>query len=584
MQLPVVEGPNNATGKACLGASGSPPFATSKATSGRGLARKCALLAGGAPLPHSRTSHRTALLVALALTAGQLGCRSMIAASSPPSTDRVDACPPRCMRAEAPSAVERGRDGASGLPVVAAQPSPSATEAVGARLVPASTTVDTALVVMADGASSPRSLAERFGELLTVRDFGATPNDGVDDALAFKRALAVRDINSADGLNGIRIRTPAGRYAICSELVVDTVQSEGLASITIEGEGKQNTILDFSCSSAGNGLSILTPTFVSLRDLQVIGAPLNNIFVADGSQFEIRNVRSQGARDGAGFYVQGAFAGSIQNAFSKANNGDGFRFSGSRRNVVTSLTIIGSYADGNAASGFHFNDVTYSSCISCASDNNAFHGYMITGTSGLSFIGSGAEANGRAGWYFLSDPVAYASNLVFRDVLATTLQNCFATGNNRSGGWANLAYVQSRGGRAEVDVSQCADLSSTQAGPSVLVDGDGARVITARHVSAGGTRIANGGIIGTIPTALRTTASVSATIAPSSCRSAARVKLPGARPGAECAVGIPAGADGSLLATCRVRENGVVDLVLCNHSFVTKNVPGAEYGLRVFDP
>src|SRR3954469_26045875 len=60
---------------------------------------------------------------------------------------------------------------------------------------------------VAHGATTPRTLAARFGEVVNVRDYGATGDGTTDDRPAVVAAQA-----QAQSLGGATIRVPRGTY------------------------------------------------------------------------------------------------------------------------------------------------------------------------------------------------------------------------------------------------------------------------------------------------------------------------------------------------------------------------------------
>jgi len=97
--------------------------------------------------------------------------------------------------------------------------------------------------VTALGSSEPRSLADRFGEVVNVKDFGAVGNGSTDDSAAFTAAFA--DLNEHDTLY-----IPAGHYIIDSDVLSDDYFQIPNNYVTIQGAGSASTLIQITGSTA----------------------------------------------------------------------------------------------------------------------------------------------------------------------------------------------------------------------------------------------------------------------------------------------------------------------------------------------
>lgn len=86
--------------------------------------------------------------------------------------------------------------------------------------------------------------------IYNVCDYGAIPNDGIDDFQSIEAAL-----NAASNSTGINIvYFPAGTFKINSTINLTTANSRD--NIVIQGSGSNSTILEFSVGSASRCFNI----------------------------------------------------------------------------------------------------------------------------------------------------------------------------------------------------------------------------------------------------------------------------------------------------------------------------------------
>ena len=97
--------------------------------------------------------------------------------------------------------------------------------------------------VTALGSSEPRSLANRFGDVVNVKDFGALGNGSTDDSAAFTAAFAA--LNEYDTLY-----IPAGHYIIDSDVLSDDYFVIPNNYVTIQGAGSASSLIQVTGSTA----------------------------------------------------------------------------------------------------------------------------------------------------------------------------------------------------------------------------------------------------------------------------------------------------------------------------------------------
>ncbi len=101
--------------------------------------------------------------------------------------------------------------------------------------------------VVAEGSTTPRSLGERLGVVVDVRDYGALGDDSEDDYPAWQAAFLRVEELVAQSYNGILVVAPPGTYRFSQQAVcrVSTtgVPSQGTPSVGVLGAGSSLTYL-----------------------------------------------------------------------------------------------------------------------------------------------------------------------------------------------------------------------------------------------------------------------------------------------------------------------------------------------------
>jgi hypothetical protein len=105
-------------------------------------------------------------------------------------------------------------------------------------------TVTEPLIVTATGATTPRSVQDRFAEVINVKDYGAKGDGTTDDTTAIQAA-----INAALALaRPVKVYLPSGNYHISSQLSVTTAAAQGIA---FAGDGASFTTITQTANQSG---------------------------------------------------------------------------------------------------------------------------------------------------------------------------------------------------------------------------------------------------------------------------------------------------------------------------------------------
>jgi len=225
--------------------------------------------------------------------------------------------------------------------------------------------------VTATGSTTARSLANRFADVVNVKDFGAVGDGVADDTAAIQAA-----INSLS--SGGSAFFPRGVYLTSAELIVDT------AGITLEGQGCGDKL--FTSSGAASVIRSSATTGSVIR-FKRIGCCISNIsidstsarssatrdtgsttynaglrFEADdqaGSSFRVAgsvvsNVKVGSQPNDGIIFVGGCFQSSVYDTYVYQSNGSGIVVDSGWRTGRTNLGAPGPVSFYNVVS--HFNE------------------------------------------------------------------------------------------------------------------------------------------------------------------------------------------------------------------------------------
>jgi hypothetical protein len=285
------------------------------------------------------------------------------------------------------------------------------------------------------------------GAQVNIKDFESLSSGGTDWQPAIQAAIDSLDTGSDYTTGGV-IYFPVGRYYIKSPIVIRTTGEgvEKLTSITLQGEGIHNTIIDCAAGFQSTGdpaewqaIQALNPTYCAFKDFQVLGN--NRVAIGleleggtplvAGSEILVERVFSQNFTASC-FLVHRCFMVTMTQCRSKGGV-TGFDFSGGYN---TSLNVENCYALNTTTTGqgFLISDVSYSNFTACGADATGRYGYRVRNTSGVSFDSCGAEASLRSGFLFEAN-TAFDDNALISGTRCT-LNSCFTSGTNS----ANAGY------------------------------------------------------------------------------------------------------------------------------------------------
>lgn len=242
---------------------------------------------------------------------------------------------------------------------------------------------------------------------VNVKEYGAKGDGVTDDTNAFKEAInelifirknyTLTADNSANMGIGFELYIPSGIYPLSDSISVPPFEYEyggsplNMCPITIEGDGLNTSILDFSnCDENINGLEV-DGGFAIIKNLKIFNAKKYGLSLKNRCwKSRIINVFVERSKDYGFFIGNNSFNMVIESCFAYKCGKGGFFFS----DGITSTTIISNYANSCGGVGYFFNNnINYTSLISNACDSCGTP-YRFGTNNYISMINNGDELCG----------------------------------------------------------------------------------------------------------------------------------------------------------------------------------------------
>ena len=319
--------------------------------------------------------------------------------------------------------------------------------ATGTSLVSLAASTGSTLVGTTNGGTGAvaRTVASKINDIISVKDFGAVGDGVTDDTAAFLACVAA--LQTSNDYRGGTILIPTGVYIITSEIVCTAYAVGQVHNLYFEGEGPDNTVLNFSGALAGsNGISFNAGSHFGIKNLAITLAPANGIYIGKGNTvsgayycnfYSIENVRVQECGV-SGLLSVNSYMGNYTNIWSKNNILHGFQFSG----FHTSLNVSRCYSMTNTGIGFSINGVVYSNFDTCGSDYNTQQGWTVSNTCSSKFTACGAESNEKDGWYlFTSTSSAVGLPGASLNIHGLVFDACFGYQNSLSSAGSYATFI-----------------------------------------------------------------------------------------------------------------------------------------------
>ena len=291
------------------------------------------------------------------------------------------------------------------------------------------------------------------GAQINIKDFESLSLGGTDWQPAIQAAIDSLDTGGDTTTGGV-IYFPVGRYYIKSPIIVRCANAANLASITLQGEGMHNTVIDCADGFVGDqAIQSLDSTYCVYKDFHILGNNRTSYGLeleTGGSEVFVERVFCQNFTVSC-FYVHRCFMVTMTQCRSKGGV-TGFDFSG---DYNTSLNISNCYAlNTNAAGqGFLISDVAYSNFTACGADTTGRWGYRVNNTMGVTFDNCGAEEPTRAAWYFEASAALDAAATIVTGTRCT-LNGCVSVGADSDSGYGSLYSNQVDTSSLDVEVNR----------------------------------------------------------------------------------------------------------------------------------
>lgn len=299
------------------------------------------------------------------------------------------------------------------------------------------------------------------GAQINIKDFESLSSGGTDWQPAIQAAIDSLDTGGDTTTGGV-IYFPVGRYYIKSPIIVRCANPANLASITLQGEGMHNTVIDCAAGFVGDqAIQSLDSTYCVYKDFHVLGNNRTSYGLeleAGGSEVFVERVFCQNFTASC-FYVHRCFMVTMTQCRSKGGV-TGFDFGG---DYNTSLNVSNCYAlNTNAAGqGFLISDVSYSNFTACAADETGRYGYRIRNTASVSFDNCGAEKSQRSAFLFEASAAFDTASSIINGTRCT-VNSCFSSECNlANAGYGSLRSEQIDTSSLDVEINRFVENSVT---------------------------------------------------------------------------------------------------------------------------
>lgn len=318
----------------------------------------------------------------------------------------------------------------------------------------AATDADNGGTILAPDTGDGRWIRIRDFGLVNVRWFGAVGNGGTDDTAAVQAAIAA--IATTGDTPGAVLYFPRGRYRIAASLTVPDY-------VTIQGDGRVVSILDFTSLGSGSALIFTSLSFLNaINDITIQNTPADAIDISGGAHIRMENLYIRWIGGDAIYIDDSSYMINMENIFIDDCDGHGVNIEG----FATSVYGQNVFTSNTTLSGFRVNDLIYSSFDNCAADTSASYGWEISNVTSVVFTACSGEANAKSLFRFASSNTL-AGNAIggtsgpYGFVKGVVLNGCFGLSCATDAGATTPSFIEaaSSNSRAiDVQLINCRDL------------------------------------------------------------------------------------------------------------------------------
>jgi hypothetical protein len=256
--------------------------------------------------------------------------------------------------------------------------------------------------ITATGGSAARSLAERFGDVVNVKDFGATGNGTTDDSAAIQAAVnaALAKPHSAQ-----TVFFPPGRFLIGTRITANIPNANYENGITIQGSGQVETQLLCAPNNTVGVLEIVgnaNQEIMSVRDLRITSSINKDYATNNGTALLIRSSQTPGSsgwgsKPGYSAFVENVVIGgdAINSAqqFLTGNWLNGIVFQFVRRPVIQNCYITTCRRPDEPTSN-NYSGLKFTDCYEYRADHVFVGGGYDVGIHANTTVTSGRQFEG----------------------------------------------------------------------------------------------------------------------------------------------------------------------------------------------
>ena len=166
------------------------------------------------------------------------------------------------------------------------------------------------------------------GSTLNAVDYGAVADGATDDTTAIQAAINSTYGNEVSTGNTIDFGRGVFKTSATIE-INNSAQTYNVDNITLQGAGRQSTVIDASASTSGSGIELVKGIFNHVSDLTVLNATtsginlesVSNTFACNRNSFDKVQVKSSGSD---GFAFERSYLGKVSGCNSEENALNGF--------------------------------------------------------------------------------------------------------------------------------------------------------------------------------------------------------------------------------------------------------------------